>query len=228
LANTSELGGIYTLNLPSYSEHFVNVALNEGFVQYGSTNTGGNIINWFFENILKIPANQENIGELTELAASVKPDECPIFLPYIEGERAPFWNNQLSASFIGIKSFHTQAHLFRSLLESVAFARRQLFEAMGNSNFRVIKMGGGSTQNSLWNEIRASVLNKPILISNEKELAIIGLIDQAIYKLSIGFQLEKPLVGYKKVEPNSDLVNTYNDKYSKFLKHQKQLNITYE
>jgi len=228
IANTSEISGIYTSEKPLYSGRFMNISLNEGFIQYASSNTGGNIINWFFENILGKTVSQKILSEFTRHAELISPDDCPIFLPYLEGERTPFWDNKLTASYIGLKSFHTQVHLFRSLLESVSFARKQVFESMGIADHLSIKMGGGSTQNSLWNTIRASVLDKSLFISEEKELTIIGLIDTIIEAIGNDYRVEKPVVGFTKVDQDPALTEAYKGKYRDFITYQKQLNISYE
>lgn len=224
LGNTSEVAGMFSLEKPPFSGCCVDAVLNGGYIRYGSTSTGGNIINWFFGNILQEPATPAAISILTRQAEAVKPDECPFFLPYLEGERAPFWDNKLTASFIGLRSFHTRAHLFRSLLESVSFARRQLLESIGAEDCTGIKMGGGSSQNSLWNIIRASVTNKPFFISEEKELSILGVIDHIVETSATVSRYGKPESHFREVLPNAGLVGSYRKKYHEFLKYQKLIN----
>lgn len=228
LGNTSEIAGFFSTEEPPRSERFVNVILDDGYVQYGSTNSGGNIISWFFENLLNQPVEPNTLSELMGQAAKLAPGDCPVFLPYLEGERAPFWNSKLTAAFLELRSVHTRAHLFRSLMESVAFARRQTFEVMGRTNVLGVKMGGGSTQNQLWNTIRASVMDTPILISEEKELAIIGVTDDIVENLASDCRIEKPANRYNTINPDKMLVDAYHDKYRTFLRYQQLLNIKHE
>jgi sugar (pentulose or hexulose) kinase len=225
LANTSEVAGICSSQKLPPHERFMQVILNRHFIQYGSTSSGGNIVNWFFENVLNLSVNQKNLSEISRLAAQLSPMECPVFLPYPEGERAPFWNSSLTATFLGIRSFHTRAHLFRALLESIAFARKQTFEFMCAEAPKTVKMGGGSTRNDLWNRIRASVLNIPHLISKEEETAIIGLIDHIAEILGDEYLVKKPRVDYEEVNPDEELARIYLNKYAEFLDGQKRFNI---
>jgi sugar (pentulose or hexulose) kinase len=217
LANTSEVTGVFTNDKPELLENFVNLSFRKGYINYGSTNTGGNIINWFLTHIL----NKENtpgvLDELTRLAATIEPDNTPLFLPYLQGERAPFWNSKLTASFHGLHQGHSSVHLFRSILESIAFARRQCFEELKNNKLNLFKIAGGSSQNALWNLIRSSVINKPLLVSEEKELSITGVIDHITETIS----LEAPTFTFIPVEPDYELVNIYEKKYRDFLRIQK-------
>ena len=117
------------------------------------------------------------MNELTaEALPRLQPEHTPIILPYLQGERAPLWNSKLTASILELKSAHTEVHLFRAILESISFARRQCFDEIGINDLHVIKIAGGSSKNPLWNTIRASVLNKPIAVADEKELSMAGLI----------------------------------------------------
>ena len=224
LGNTSEVAGMLSMKRLPYSGCCVDAVLKDGYIRYGSTSTGGNIINWFFGNILQEPVTSSTILGLTKQAEAINPGDCPLFLPYLEGERAPFWDNRLTASFIGLRSFHTRAHLFRSLLESVSFARKQLFESIGAEGCPVIKMGGGSSQNPLWNTIRASVMDKQLFISDEKELSILGLIEHIAETEETGFLGTKPVNCLRKVSPDARLTEAYKEKYCEFLKYQEQMN----
>jgi sugar (pentulose or hexulose) kinase len=165
MGNTSELAGYFSSDLPEMDKPLMHVALANGFVNYGSTSTGGNVISWFIEGILGKRETANVLDELTSKASRVSPGECPLFLPYIEGERAPVWDHSLSASFHGLRSHHRAEHLFRAILESLAFARRQLLELMAGKGIQHVKLGGGTSSSSLLNLIRASVLNRPVLVS---------------------------------------------------------------
>jgi len=174
------------------------------------------------------------LEELTAKAAAVGPEETPIILPYLQGERAPLWNSKLTASILELRSSHTDGHLFRAFLESIAFARRQCFEALGIGELQLIKIAGGSSKNGLWNAIRASVLNKPIAVADEKELAMTGLVDYILdvagdaAGLAAGLATEdaaahliaKPAIGFAIVEPDPGQIRIYDEKYRRFIHYQ--------
>jgi sugar (pentulose or hexulose) kinase len=221
LANTSEQAGAFYLNSPRALDNFLSISFDPGFINYGSTNTGGNVINWYLTNVLKKDVTTKVLYELTVQAADIEPGNTPIILPYLQGERAPLWNSRLTASILELNSSHTEAHLFRAILESVSFARRQCFEEIGIDDLDVIKIAGGSSKNTLWNVIRASVLNKPIAVASEKELAMAGLIYYMMEALRSSF--EKPAIHFSRTELNHEWTEVYDEKYARFIQYQKLL-----
>lgn len=221
LANTSEQAGAFYVKQPNMLDNFLNISFNDGFINYGSTNTGGNVLSWFLANVLNKKVSADFLHELTDKAAVIEPENTPVILPYLQGERAPLWNSKLTASILELNSSHTDVHLFRAILESISFARRHCFEEIGINDLGLIKIGGGSSKNSLWNTIRASVLNKPIAVADEKELAMAGLIN---YMMEVkGGAFEKPAINFSITEPNGAWIDIYNEKYAKFMRYQKLL-----
>ncbi len=221
LANTSEQAGAFYLKLPEMLNNFLSISFNGGFINYGSTNTGGNVVSWFLTHVLNRKTNSEILNELTAKAAAIEPENTPIILPYLQGERAPLWNSKLTASILELNSYHTEVHLFRAILESISFARRQCFEEIGIDELHLIKIAGGSSKNTLWNTIRASVLNKRIAVADEKELSMAGIIFYIMEANNSPF--EKPAINFSITEPNPAWINIYDEKYSRFIKYQKLL-----
>jgi sugar (pentulose or hexulose) kinase len=221
LANTSEQAGAFYLNPPKQLDNFLSISFNPGFINYGSTNTGGNVLSWFLTNVLNKTITAKILHELTAKAGAIEPGATPIILPYLQGERAPLWNSKLTASILELRSIHTEVHLFRAILESISFARRQCFEEIGITDLHVIKIAGGSSKNPLWNTIRASVLNKPIAVADEKELSMAGSVYYIMEAIESPF--EKPAINFSIIEPNYAWVNSYDDIYARFIKYQKLL-----
>lgn len=221
LANTSEQAGAFYLAKPNALDNFLSISFDPGFINYGSTNTGGNVVNWFLSSVLNKKVTGEILDELTLKALAILPSEPPIILPYLQGERAPLWNSKLTASILELNSSHTEAHLFRAILESVAFARRQCFEELGINDLRVIKIAGGSSKNNLWNTIRATVLNKPLAVADEKELSMAGLV-YYLMQTTASF-LPKPAINFSTIQPDPSLREIYDEKYSRFIKYQQRL-----
>ncbi len=221
LANTSEQAGAFYLTKPKMPDNFLSISFDPGFINYGSTNTGGNIIHWLISTVLNRKTTAEVLNDLTAKAAAIDPHHTPVILPYLQGERAPLWNSKLSASILELNATHSEAHLFRAVLEAVAFARRQCFEELDLHSIYLIKLAGGSSKNALWNAIRASVLNKPIAVATEKELSLAGMIN---YIMEAGkSEYAKPAIDFLIIEPDPSLTAVYNEKYRKFIQYQNLL-----
>ncbi|MGI8634287.1 MAG: xylulokinase, partial [Segetibacter sp.] len=221
LANTSEQAGAFYLEKPTMPDNFLGISFDPGFINYGSTNTGGNVVNWFVSTVLQKEVSTKILNDLTDKAAAIEPGNTPIILPYLQGERAPLWNSKLTASILELNSSHTEAHLFRAILESIAFARRQCFEDLGIDALHLIKIAGGSSKNTLWNSIRASVLQKSLAVADEKELSMAGIIDYIMMAKESSHKI--PAINFSNVEPDLNLKSIYDEKYRKFIRYQNML-----
>jgi len=94
------------------------------------------------------------------LAAGIAPGaDGLLFHPYLQGERAPYWDPLLRADFIGLTISHTQAHFARALYEGIAFSIRDLLEAARGLGlaFGTIRLMGGGARSATWRQIIADV-----------------------------------------------------------------------
>jgi xylulokinase len=100
-------------------------------------------------------------GTLLEEASRWPPGvEGLTFLPYLSGERTPWFDPSARGAFSGLSVRHDRGALVRAVLEGVAFALRDsldLVAAVGGS-LDVGRVSGGGARGRLWLEIVASVL----------------------------------------------------------------------
>lgn len=87
-----------------------------------------------------------------------------LFLPYLLGERAPRWNPDARAAFIGLTIRHTRADMIRSVMEGVAYNLRVILSALGAQSGGIdsIRVIGGGTSGRLWAGIMADVYGIPL------------------------------------------------------------------
>ncbi len=99
-------------------------------------------------------------AEMDELAATVEAGAGGmLFHPYLQGERAPYWDASLRSDFIGLTMAHTRAHFARALYEGIAFSLCDVLraaEALGLVYGRLRLMGGGA-RSATWRQIIADV-----------------------------------------------------------------------
>lgn len=99
-------------------------------------------------------------AEMDRLAATVPPGaDGLLFHPYLQGERAPYWDPLLRADFIGLTISHSKAHFSRALYEGIAFSIRDLLVAARGLGleFGAIRLIGGGARSALWRQIIADV-----------------------------------------------------------------------
>jgi xylulokinase len=145
--------------------------LNNQPLPFGGVLAGGNL-NWFAS--LLGDSSPDLFQRLDREASSVPPGcEGLIFLPYIMGERTPIWDPSARGAFIGLSSRHSRSHLYRAVLEGVAFAFRQIYEIAGAPVGSVTAIDGGA-RSPLWRSILASALELPVLEGGQRSGTALG------------------------------------------------------
>lgn len=137
----------------------------------GPTQSGGASIHWA-SRILGL-----NLNSFLACAADAKADHVPLFLPHLEGERAPLWDSAAKGSFTRLTSVTGPAEFARAVLEGVGYSARLVFDRLEISAGRAANMihhsGGGSTSD-LWCQIRADILQKPIRRTATRDAGVLG------------------------------------------------------
>ena len=88
----------------------------------------------------------------------------PLFLPHLDGERAPFWNPALRGAWLGLGLDTGPADLALSVLAGVAFQGRLVLErAEAALGWRAdsLALGGGG---AAWAQVRADVLGRTMRV----------------------------------------------------------------
>lgn len=129
----------------------------EGMIVHaGPTQSGGDSLRWWAR-----VANFEPL-QLPELAAQADRSDRPLlFLPHLEGERAPLWDSEIRGAFLGIDSRAAAPDFALAVLEGVALSARLLFGALTDAaGFAPdhLLYGGGGSRSDLWSQIRADCL----------------------------------------------------------------------
>lgn len=145
----------------------------EGIRLHAAPNqSGGDAKAWFAQ------ASGLSLDEMVDLVARhPRGPATPLFLPQLQGERAPLWDADLRAAFLGV-SRQTQHHdLARAVYEGVAMAARlalETLQASANVTPDSISCGGGGFQSDPWNQIRADVMGVELRLLAAKEPGILG------------------------------------------------------
>lgn len=87
-----------------------------------------------------------------------------LFLPYLLGERAPRWNPNARAVFLGLTIRHTRADMIRAIMEGVAMNLRVILDAFREQDADItsIRAIGGGVSGRLWSGIMADMYGIPI------------------------------------------------------------------
>lgn len=98
-----------------------------------------------------------------------------LYQPYISlaGERGPFVDPHARAGFIGLATGHGFADLARAVLEGLAFAARDCYEAMGEMP-REIRLSGGAARNASLRRILSAATRATVRTSSRQEAGAAG------------------------------------------------------
>jgi xylulokinase len=197
----------------------------------GAMVSSGASLQWFRDQFghTKNPGtnkpNVEAFDVLTQQAAQVPArSEGIIFLPYMMGERSPLWHTNARGVFFGLSLASSRPALVRALLEGVAFALRHNMEiaVRAGAEIREVRSVGGCSRSTVWNQIKADVLGRPILLLRDGIGAPYG--DAIIAGLGAGIyaDIRKSLAQMVQVqrcfEPNKKTREQYDRFYKIFLK----------
>ncbi len=135
----------------------------------GAMSATGASLKWFRDNLGGTSAGDAQISYdlLTAEAESVTAgSEGVVFLPYMAGERSPIWATNARGVFFGLTLSSGRGALIRAILEGAAFALRHNVEVAEEAGLAVreIRSVGGGARSRLWNQIKADVLARPILV----------------------------------------------------------------
>jgi len=163
ITGTSEHLGVITDNLDE-NTNMVSGPFLENFVHYGVTASSGASLDFGISNF---GADRLSLGiELVENA--------PIFLPYINGERAPIFDNNSRGTFFGINSKCNKNHLAYSVLEGVVFSIYHIYENLGSPYASKLIVSGGAAKSDVLNYLKAELFNIPVTVLAESDTSALG------------------------------------------------------
>lgn len=140
--------------------------------------TGAAAFDWFcalHPQTLGGETPAEIAGKLNALARDVPPGANGVtFLPYLNGERAPFVAPRACGSFFGLSAGSTKADMGRAVMEGAAFSLRHCFEEEGGRPDKPVRLTGGGARNALWCQIIADVMQVPILVAEASDHGLWG------------------------------------------------------
>jgi xylulokinase len=140
----------------------------------GFTNGTGLTHRWFLDGF----PGSGGFAELELLAERVPPgSEELLAVPHFGGRTCPY-EPAVSGAFVGLSWHHRREHLYRALLESVAYEYACYFEAARrlepNAEPSEVRVIGGGASSGLWTRIKADVLGVPFALMEEKNYTCWG------------------------------------------------------
>lgn len=211
------------------SAHVIDgLYLNEGVMQ-----SAGNAYNWA-SKVMGINnwKGVDNIHQhISEMIADVPAGSNGVmFLPYLMGERCPWWDPDAKSAFIGMKMETSNAEMLRAVIEGVSYHMGYICKILreNGSILKDVTVVGGGTKNLLWRQILADCMNTYLHIPSILEgatsfgAAIVGGVGIGLYK-----NFEEATSRFVSIQanssPNQEMVRFYANKIDIFAECYQQL-----
>ncbi|MBN1535460.1 MAG: FGGY-family carbohydrate kinase [Anaerolineales bacterium] len=193
----------------------------------GGMATTGSITRWFRDEFAKDLSEDEAYQLLFSQMELIEPGAGGIILlPYFSGERTPI-NDPLARGVIaGLTLAHKREHVFRAILEGIAYGIRHNIEtirSMGADVKRIVGVGGG-TKSRAWMQIVSDVAGVPQYLPLVTIGACLG--DAFLAGLASGALKRDDLKEWVKkageTQPNPTIFKIYDPLYKNYIKLYEQ------
>jgi xylulokinase len=159
-------------------------ALPEQYCVLAWGQTAGMALRWFRDQFYTLEAEQalqaqlDPYDYLTARAAEIAAGcDGLLALPHLEGAACPEFDPDARAVFFGATLRHTRAHFTRAILEAVAYMLKKNLDSVATlleQPISELRCLGGGARSSLWMQIKADVLQKPVQTVRVEEAACLG------------------------------------------------------
>lgn len=160
---------------------------------------------------------------LRTLLAAPRDPQPALFLPYLQGERVPYWDPDLRGAFLGLNRRHGPGDLAWAVLEGVAFLNRIVLDraeaALGHPVAQ-IRFGGGAASSPDWCQLKADICERPVVVGQADQPGILGAAVTAWTGLGrfSGFAAAQDALVQeaRRYEPQAARVDVYRGLYAQF------------
>lgn len=140
------------------------------WLMQGAMNAHSNVFEWLIRE-LYLREGESLTSEVferveREIKRSPVGSNNLIFLPYFAGERSPIWDPYARGVIFGLSFHHSRGDIMRAAYEGTAYAARHNLEIMESIGVKIdsLKIVGGGAKSRIWNQIKADVLGKRIVV----------------------------------------------------------------
>ncbi len=174
LASVGRIAAVTTK--PIHSPHILNYRhVFDGLWYPGTASkSAATSIRWL-RDLAWFEGCQETVYSRMDQAASEVPpgSDGLLFHPHLLGEWAPYWDDKMRASFVGLTARHTRAHLTRAVMEGVGFSLKDALAEMEDLGLKPkdIRLIGQGSKGSVWSYIIANILNRPLMVPEQVDAA---------------------------------------------------------
>ena len=153
------------------------------YVLEGGQVSSGSIVKWFkdhFAHTEIAKAKEQGVDPydiLTKKASQIPiGSEGLVVLDYWQGNRNPYTDYRVQGAIWGLTLKHKPEHIFRAILEGVAFGTENILRTLSENGLEVdsIYISGGTAKSDFWLKMHADVSNIPFHVTEVTEATVLG------------------------------------------------------
>ena len=215
ISGTSDVFGIISKKRHEY-DGLMTVQWGPEQWQLGGPSQGAaSRLSWAVERFMPGKSIEKAVS-----AAFQEPGRPPLFLPFLEGERTPFWDTDLKGAFLGIEQSHSGLAFVRSVAEGINFLSRlilKMAETASGEKAAHICFSGGLSNNPILCQLKADSLNRPVFVPDIKESGLVGAASMAfVTSESIADITADLMKNGSWFQPNPNFRDFYDHRFSVF------------
>ncbi len=170
MVRVGSAGGIMVVtNTPTFNKGIITYPhiIDGLYYKQAGTNSCATSLKWIRDlcgAMRPADAPTSTYDELDRIAAQANPGaDGLMFHPYLQGERAPYWNAEMRGSFTGIDVRHGWPQFLRAVMEGVAFSLLDCLSMFRRDGLNITSavMAGGVSKSKMWSQITTDVLGIP-------------------------------------------------------------------
>ncbi|WP_306119301.1 MULTISPECIES: FGGY-family carbohydrate kinase [unclassified Roseitalea] len=218
LSGTSEIVGIVSDDVAP-TPGVIAFPRCEGIrLHVGPTQSGGASKDWFCRLMGIAPDAMADLAARAGARAHV-----PLFVPHLQGERAPIWDADARGMFLELDASAGAPELARAVYEGVAHSARWLLDTLRQSAVQApqsVRSGGGGFRSDVWNQIRADVLGvrlERVAVTDPGVLGAAGIASVAAGLHTSLAEAFDALVSIDRVyEPDPAMAPYYDERFARY------------
>jgi gluconokinase len=180
---------------------FCYALTDDRWVLGGAVNNGGSVVRWAGQAFASGFGRPDPEGEDADVLDAALLDEAAgvpagsaglLCLPYLLGERAPWWRSGLSGAYLGLRRDHRRPHLVRAAVEGVCQLLALVRDGVTDTGTPVdeVRATGGAMAAPLWSGTLAAALDVPVRLAESPEGTGLGACLLGLHALGVLPDLE--------------------------------------
>jgi len=177
LSGTTEVLGLMS-DRPHMADGLLTVDWRGLHQVGGPSQNGADTVTWLLSLLACGNERSVPVGPaLDALLSGTRHEQPVLFLPYLQGERVPYWDAALRGAFIGLNRQHGATDLAWAVLEGIAFLNGIVLEraeAASGHPVSEIRLGGGGARSPAWCQVKADICNRPVWVGAAAQPGVLG------------------------------------------------------